>query len=545
MRILLAQIDPTIGDLEGNTAKVLESIARGRAEGADLVVFPELALSGYPPEDFLLLPHFIEATERYLQKVVNATQGIAAIVGIPRATPEGNEKRLCNSAAVITDRQLLGFQDKILLPTYDVFDERRYFEPGTKSEVWALGGRRVGITVCEDIWKSSLPASEAHYHRDPVADLKPQKPELLINISASPFRMQKCNLRLEACAKTAHALQCPVLLCNQVGGNDSLIFDGYSLYLNARGELLQHGAGFAEDFIMVDLEKKLQPRSLAINDTQDLYKALVLGVGDYFRKQGLTKACLGISGGIDSAVVACIAAEALGKDNVLGLLMPSRYSSRGSVGDAIKLAETLGIQHREIPIEQPFQCYLDLLEPYFEQRPFDNTEENLQARIRGMILMAFSNKFGHVVLSTGNKSELAMGYATLYGDMCGGLGVLSDVTKDNVYALARWINRETEIIPQSTLTKPPSAELRKGQLDSDSLPAYDIVDTVTRDYVEKFHRPEMIAKQHGYPLPLVKELVRKIHFNEYKRRQSPTGLRVSERAFSKGRHFPIAQRWVF
>ncbi|MFQ5729781.1 MAG: NAD+ synthase [Waddliaceae bacterium] len=542
MRILLAQINPTVGDLAGNTNKILQGISCGRSEGAGLVVFPELALSGYPPEDFLLLPHFIEAVNLHLSKVVEAAKDIAVIVGIPRINPVGKEKFLCNSAAIIDNQTLMGFQDKILLPTYDVFDERRYFEPGSKATVWKIKGKKVGITICEDIWKNSVKA--AHYQKDPMTDLAPQKPDFLVNISASPFRMKKCSLRLEVCSETALELQCPVLLCNQVGGDDSLIFDGYSLYVNPQGKLLQHAKGFDEDFMLVDLDKEMKPHTLEINNTEDLFKALVLGVRDYFHKLGLTKACLGISGGIDSAIVACIAEKALGKENVLGLIMPSRYSSESGMIDSTQLINNLGIQSKTISIEKPFQCYLDLLEPHFEGRPFDTTEENLQARIRGMILMAFSNKFRYVVLSTGNKSELAMGYATLYGDMCGGLGVLSDVIKNHVYALARWINRTEEIIPENILSKPPSAELCEGQLDSDSLPDYEIVDTVTREYVEKFRSPEDIAKEYGYPLPLVKDLVKRIHLNEYKRRQSPTGLRVSERAFSKGRHFPIAQRWV-
>lgn len=544
MRILSAQINPIVGDLKGNSEKIIQWISVARNKGADLVIFPELALSGYPPDDFLLLPNFIEAIDSYLEKIVEATEGIAVIVGTPKLNPKRHEKMLCNSAAIIHNKTIIGFQDKTLLPTYDVFDESRYFEPAVKTFAWELKGRKIGITICEDIWQHTEMVQFTDYQRDPIEDLKQQNPDVVVNLSASPFKQQKCHERLKVCAGAAKTLNCPIILCNQVGGNDSLIFDGYSLYVGANGNLLDHAKGFEEDFFLVDLEQKMEPISLTINDTEDLFNALVLGLKDYFQKLGMKKACLGVSGGIDSAVVASIASEALGADNVTGIIMPSRYSSEDGKTDAAKLVKNLGIKHKVLSIETPFQCFLELLEPHFEGRPYDSTEENLQARIRGMILMAFSNKFDSIVLSTGNKSELAMGYATLYGDMCGGLGVISDVAKMQVYELAQWINRNGEIIPQHIIDKPPSAELKEGQLDSDSLPEYPIVDNVLKAYVEEHMPPETIAKKFNYPIELVNDLVKKIHLNEYKRRQSAPGLRVSARAFSVGRRFPIVQRWI-
>lgn len=544
MKILLAQINPTVGDIEGNCEKILAGIEHARKKSADLVLFPELALSGYPPEDFLLMAHFAEAIEKDLQKIIRASVGISVIVGVPRFNPKGGEKHLCNAAAIIHDQKLLGFQDKSLLPTYDVFDERRYFEPSHENKVWELGGKKIGVTICEDIWEHGDMVRFTEYRRDPVLDLKPQKPDLLLNLSASPYRVNKFQERLAVCSKSATTLKCPVLLCNQVGGNDSLIFDGYSLHVGSDGKLHQWGKGFEEDYLLIDLSQKTPPQTYEPDEICDLHRALVLGLRDYFQKSGLKKACFGLSGGIDSAVVACIAAEALGKENILPVMLPSRYSSESSITDAEQLLKNLDVKSLEMSIEKPFQSFLDILEPHFEGKPFDSTEENLQARIRGMILMAISNKLGHIVLSTGNKSELAMGYATLYGDMCGGLGVLSDVTKMQVYALARWYNREAEVIPWNIIYKPPSAELRPNQKDSDSLPDYETIDNVVHDYIVEHQSPEAIAKKHNYTLDLVQDLIHRIHLNEYKRRQSPPGLRISQKAFSVGRRFPIVQKWV-
>ncbi len=539
MRIFLAQINPTIGDLPGNTEKILHGVAMAKQQKADLVLFPELCLCGYPPDDFLLLPHFIEALHGPLERIKAASSGIAVIIGTPRRGDDG----LYNSAAIFANETLVGFQDKSLLPTYDVFTERRYFTPAQSRKVWNLCGHKIAITICEDIWEHSSLLKGVAYSCDPVRELSAQKPDLMLNLSASPFSVGKVQMRNAVCAKAAQTLQCPLLLCNQVGGNDGLIFDGYSVYVDANGDLLQCAKGFEEDYLLTDLSKPAAPYFFQEDNTESLYRALTLGLRDYFHKSGFSLACLGLSGGVDSALVACIAAEALGRDNILGVNMPSRYSSAGSLTDSERLARTLGIKYRKIPIEAPFQSYLDLLTPQFEGRSPDATEENLQARIRGMILMAISNKLGYIVLSAGNKSELAMGYATLYGDMCGGLGVISDVSKRQVYALARWINRNEEIIPWNTIHKPPSAELRPNQKDSDTLPDYDIIDNVLQSYVEEHCSPEEIARIYQYPLELVMNLIRRIHLNEYKRRQSPPGLRVTEKAFSVGRRFPIVQRW--
>jgi len=543
MNIHLIQFNPIVGDLVGNAEKIIHHIRQGKQKGANLVVFSECALTGYPPEDLLLLPHFIDDVDYKLQLIASETQGISAIVGTPRKNPHAGEKPLYNSAAILGDGEIIGFQDKVLLPTYDVFDERRYFESGKDIALWEIGGKKVAITVCEDIWHHSEAVIQSSYEKDPIILFNQLEPELLINISSSPYSVNKPTVRFNVCTKAAQTLNCPVLLCNQVGANDSLIFDGYSLFCDKNGELLACASGFQEETLEIDLSKSYKPISWKINTEKNLFSALVLGVRDYFHKQGFKSACLGLSGGIDSAVVACIAAEALGKENVTVLCMPSRYSSDASKTDAERLAQNLGIKPLWISIESPFQNFLDLLEPHFEGKSPDTTEENLQARTRGIILMAFSNKYGHVVLSTGNKSEMAMGYATLYGDMCGGLGVLNDVTKRQVYALAEWINRDKEIIPRNIIEKPPSAELRPDQKDSDSLPDYEIVDAVLEDYIIDHLSPEQIADKHEYPLDLVEDLVKRIHQSEYKRRQSPPGLRVSEKAFSVGRRFPIVQKW--
>lgn len=540
MKIVLSQINPVVGDLIGNTQKILLGIEHAKKQKADIVLFPELALTGYPPDDLLLLPHFLSALKQPLLKIQQESKGLTVIVGTPRH--EGNQ--LFNSAAIFTDGALVGFQDKSLLPTYDVFDERRYFTPATSVNIWEIAGKKVGILICEDIWEHSTLVPFSSYSCDPVEELKPLKPDVVLNLSASPYSINKFKRRIQACEIAAQTLQCPILLCNQVGGNDGLIFDGASVYLGADGKLRQVAKSFQDDYLLVDLSQKLPPVQITNGMDESLFKALVLGVRDYFHKSGFTKACLGLSGGIDSAVVACIAVEALGKENVLGVLMPSRFSSEGSVVDAEKLAHQLGISTKTIPIEATHKSYLEMLTSHFEGKQSDVTEENIQARIRGVILMALSNKLGHIVLSTGNKSELAMGYSTLYGDMCGGLAVISDLTKKQVYSLAHWINREKEIIPENSITKPPSAELRMDQKDSDSLPPYDVVDNVVVSYVEDHESPAEIAKKYQYSLELVMNLIKKIHQNEYKRRQSPPGLRVTEKSFSVGRKFPIVQRWI-
>jgi len=544
MKIVLAQINPTIGDLSGNLKKILRGIEFAKDQEAGLVVFPELALTGYPPDDFLLLPHFIAALKHPLEQIREASLGIDVVVGMPRLSEAKTEKRLHNSAAIFSDARFLGYQDKSLLPTYDVFDERRYFSPSTGTHTWDLGGKKVAITICEDIWQHSELLPYAYYLNDPIIELQNEKPELMINLSASPYSLKKLNKRLEACSKSAKALHCPVVLCNQVGGNDSLIFDGNSLYVNSSGQLIQKAKAFEEDLLLIDLDAHLSPKQLKEDTLVSLYQALVLGLKDYFQKSGFKTACLGLSGGIDSALVACIAVEALGKENVFAFSMPSHYSSPGSVTDAKELAQKLGISFEVIPINALFNDYKQLLQPFFKGKPEDITEENLQARIRGTILMALSNKHGYIVLSTGNKSELAMGYATLYGDLCGGLAILNDVSKKQVYALVNWINKKEEVIPKAIIAKPPSAELKPDQKDSDTLPPYDIIDNVLEAYVEEHLSPEEIVKKYQYPQELVDSLIKKIHCSEYKRRQSPPGLRITEKSFTIGRRFPIVQKWI-
>jgi NAD+ synthase (glutamine-hydrolysing) len=544
MRILVCQINPTIGDFSSNVEKIKRGIAQGREEKAHLVLFPELALSGYPPDDFLLMPHFVNQATAALDAVIQASKGIWTIVGTFRRSEEGAEKGLYNSAAIIHDGKLVGFQDKSLLPSYDVFDERRYFEPARDVKVWEIAGSKVAITICEDLWQHWGKMKLTDYKFDPILAIKEQNPDLLLNLSASPFHMAKFSERIGVCKAPALTLGCPVILCNQVGGNDSLIFDGYSFAVSKKGELLCLAKGFEEQNLLIDTQNLPAPIEFKENGIHNLHDALVLGLRDYFHKSNLKKACLGLSGGIDSAVTLALAVSALGKENVLAVMLPSRFSSQASLKDAKELVANLGVESWTLSIEEPFVAFLDLLLPKFSPRPFDVTEENLQARIRGMILMAISNKLGYIVLSTGNKSELATGFATLYGDMVGGLGVLSDVTKRQVYQLARHINQKKEIIPQSILIKPPSAELREGQLDSDSLPDYEIIDNVVEGYIEKHLSPEEIAKKFGYPVEVVSDLIQRIHKNEYKRRQSAPGLRVSTKAFSVGRRFPIVQKFV-
>lgn len=543
MKVLLAQLNPTVGDLFGNCEKILDAIACAKKSGCELLVTSELAITGYPPEDFLLLSDFISATEKSLDAIVQASSGIGLVIGTLRRNSAKSEKPLFNTAAICSDGKLIGYHDKVLLPTYDVFDEKRYFESGKKSRPWQIGPYRIGVTICEDLWQHSRAVQETSYREDPILELKSHSLDLIVNLSASPFHQGKFGTRLGVSSRAAVTLGVPLVLCNQVGGNDSLIFDGLSFAVNGKGELTGLARGFREHLFIVDVDRK-EMIEYSSDPWKELHSALILGLQDYFQKSGFQRACIGISGGIDSALVACLATEALGKDNVLGLYMPSRYSSSESKEDAEELARNLDISFQVVPIEGPFQSYLDLLEPQFGNKPFDVTEENIQARIRGMILMAFSNKFGLIVLSTGNKSELALGYSTLYGDMCGGLAVISDLTKAEVYGLSRWINKQKPSIPDRIFKKPPSAELRPNQKDSDALPDYAIVDAVLKDYIEKSLSPHLIAAKHQFPESLVKDLIKRIHQNEYKRRQSPLGLRVTEKAFSVGRRYPIVQKWV-
>ncbi|MEN9344486.1 MAG: putative glutamine-dependent synthetase [Chlamydiota bacterium] len=544
MRLMLAQLNPIIGDIQGNLHKMLDALEKARQEKVDGVVFPELSLCGYPPEDLLMHASFIKAQQEALKTLVDNSQGLIVLAGVVRPVDRRAAKRLFNSVAVIENGHLLGFADKQLLPTYDVFDEARYFEPGPPCRLWTLQGKKVGILICEDMWQHTGFVEHTDYAVDPVLQLKALQPDFVINMSASPYRSQKSNVRLAVGIKAAQTLQVPILFCCQVGGNDQLIFDGYSYCINPQGKLCALAKGFQEDWMVVDTERLGKEVVFAYDPWEDLFQALVLGVKDYLHKQGFSKGCLGLSGGIDSALVAAIAVEALGKENVLCVLMPSRFTSQQSIDDARLLSKRLGVELYEIGIEKPFEDVLGILKPFFKNTPPDVTEENMQARLRGLILMSLSNKFGHIVLSTGNKSELGTGYCTLYGDMCGGLSVISDVTKHEVYQLCYFLNRKQELIPKGILERPPSAELRYDQKDTDTLPAYDIVDAVVKGYVEQCLSPEEISEQEDIPLPVVLDLIAKIHRAEYKRRQAAPGIRVSKKAFRVGRRYPIVQKWI-
>ncbi|HOO17498.1 MAG TPA: NAD+ synthase [Phycisphaerae bacterium] len=549
MKIAAVQLNPTIGDVEGNTARILDGFARATSAGAELVVLPEQSILGYPAKDLLLRREVIEQNLAALQRIVAATAGLQAgvIVGFAEPNEGGIGRPVFNSAAFIADGQIVARSRKRLLPTYDIFDEARYFEPGGVQPVIDFRGRRVGVMICEDMWSTQQLLARPLYDIDPPCDLAAAGADLLINISASPYYLGKHESRLELMAGHARRYGTPLLFCNQVGGNDELLFDGLSSVVDATGRLVAQAKAFEEDLLLIDLDDLDSARLEAMpTGVANLRAALVMGLRDYMRKCRFTGVVVGLSGGLDSAVVACLAAEALGPPNVLGVAMPSRYSSEHSVADAKALAENLGIDFSIIPIEPLHAAFERELRPHFAGRPPDVTEENIQARIRGVSLMALSNKFGRLLLTTGNKSELAVGYCTLYGDMCGGLALISDVPKTMVYELAHEINRRAgrEVVPRSTLTKPPSAELRPNQTDQDSLPPYEVLDEILARYEERLESIEQIVAA-GFDSAMVTEVVRKIHLNEYKRQQAAPGLKVTSRAFGFGRRMPIAARLAF
>jgi NAD+ synthetase len=549
VKIAAVQLNPTIGDVEGNTARILDGFARATSAGAELVVLPEQSILGYPAKDLLLRREVIEQNLAALQRIVAATAGLQAgvIVGFAEPNEGGIGRPVFNSAAFIADGQIVARSRKRLLPTYDIFDEARYFEPGGVQPVIDFRGRRVGVMICEDMWSTQQLLARPLYDIDPPCDLAAAGADLLINISASPYYLGKHESRLELMAGHARRYGTPLLFCNQVGGNDELLFDGLSSVVDATGRLVAQAKAFEEDLLLIDLDDLDSARLEAMpTGVANLRAALVMGLRDYMRKCRFTGVVVGLSGGLDSAVVACLAAEALGPPNVLGVAMPSRYSSEHSVADAKALAENLGIDFSIIPIEPLHAAFERELRPHFAGRPPDVTEENIQARIRGVSLMALSNKFGRLLLTTGNKSELAVGYCTLYGDMCGGLALISDVPKTMVYELAHEINRRAgrEVIPRSTLTKPPSAELRPNQTDQDSLPPYEVLDEILARYEERLESIEQIVAA-GFDSAMVTEVVRKIHLNEYKRQQAAPGLKVTSRAFGFGRRMPIAARLAF
>ncbi len=543
MKVALAQINPTVGDFEGNLRLIRSSLDAARRAGAELCLFPELALTGYPPHDLLERPRFIDQNLEALDSLLPDSSGIAFVVGFAERNPGAAGKDLRNSAALLADGRIVSIHSKMLLPTYDVFDERRYFEPASEVRVVEFRGRRLGISICEDLWNDPDFWPRRRYERDPVRSLVDQGADILINISASPFTLEKRTLRPEMLRAAARNYGQPLLFVNQIGGNDDLVFDGHSLAVGPDGRIWARGRELAEDLVIVDTETGSgEIRDPAPSDAAAAIEALVLGTRDYARKCGFSSAVLGLSGGVDSALTAVIGARALGPENLHGIVMPSRYTSDASMRDAMGVAEALGIPVQLIPIDEIFDTFVEKLAPAFSDRDSDVTEENLQARARGVLLMALSNKFGHLLLTTGNKSELATGYCTLYGDMAGGLAVLGDVPKTMVYEICEEINRQSPVIPRSILEKPPSAELRPDQTDQDSLPPYKILDGILQAHIQDGLDSGEIVKR-GFDRDTVEFVLRLVRVNEYKRRQTPPVLKITSKAFGPGRRMPLAQKW--
>ena len=544
-QISLAQVNSTVGDFDGNVEKILSFAEQAKKIGSQAVVFPEMVITGYPPYDLLERSSFIQSNLDALQRIVQQAPQIDLYLGYVQPRDQNHGKNLYNACAYINKGTIESRHYKKLLPTYDVFNEARYFESGTQPERTGPG-KAVGISICEDFWNHVRPEhtrDQPYYSRDPFQELLETEPEILVNLSASPFSRGKPRERETMFQRMAREAGVPLVFCNQVGGNDSLVFDGNSMVFDGEGNLIGSGRAFEEDLLTVNLpqtSQQISTRSLP-SEVASIYSALKLGLRDYFEKCGFSEAVVGLSGGIDSSLTATIAADVLGSANVLGVMMPSQISSDHSVTDAEKLAANLGIDTRTYAIEELFDGYLELFEDEFQGTEWDATEENLQARIRGNILMALSNKFGYLVLSTGNKSELAVGYCTLYGDMNGGLAVLSDVPKTVVYDLCRHRNEQSHVIPEHVLEKPPSAELSPDQKDQDSLPPYEILDEIIERYVEK-KQSQTEIKNAGLESETVEEVVEMIDRNEYKRRQAPPGIKVTSKAFSAGRIIPIAQK---
>jgi NAD+ synthetase len=542
MKVALAQINTTVGDLAGNEAKILAAYQRGTEARVDLVVLPELSVCGYPPRDLLHKRNFLPANWAVLQRLAKATGTTGLLVGYAGTNDKRPGREATNSAALLQHGGIVAIRHKTLLPTYDVFDEDRYFEPATENHPVEFNGEKIGLTICEDVWNDEDFWRDRRYRKNPAVELAAAGAMILFNISASPWHLGKNRTRHDMLANLAAKTRCPLLYCNLAGGNDELIFDGSSLVFTGTGQLAAEGGLFCEDFLVVDTAQPgaIGPQVMA--DEERIYRALTLGLRDYLHKCGFKSAVLGLSGGIDSALTAVIAVEALGPENVRGISLPSQFSSQGSLDDAQALAANVGIQYDVIPIQTAFEAVKAGLKPIFAGRKEDTTEENIQARLRGVMLMALSNKLGSLLLTTGNKSELAVGYCTLYGDMCGGLAVISDVPKTMVYRLANWINREREIIPAASITKPPSAELRPNQTDQDSLPPYDVLDAILEACVVGQKSPEEIVRS-GFDAATVHRVARLIDLNEYKRRQAAPGLKVTSKAFGVGRRIPIAQRY--
>ena len=564
MKIALAQLNPTVGDLDGNLEKLKLNLAEIGRAGADLMILPELFLCGYPPRDLLDRSSFIKQCESALEelkKISALYPKTAILVGTITRCQLTHGKKLHNSAVLIENGKTLFTQSKSLLPAYDVFDENRYFEPARKVLVYPFHDEVLGISICEDAWNETDGPQPHLYEQNPLSQLHKAGATLIINLSASPYYLGKERLRLNILARQSQRLKLPLLMINQVGGNDELIFDGNSLALNYEGKVRAQAVQFSEEILTIEtddlkpikfksenvtlpVKSELKSPPLTTPDPMEqMEKALVLGISDYFKKCGFKQTVIGLSGGIDSALTCALAVKALGSDNVWGITMPSPYSSGGSVEDSRILAENLGIRFDIMPINPIYQNYLDTLEPLFEKRPMDLAEENIQARIRGNLLMAIANKFGRLLLATGNKSEMAVGYCTLYGDMSGGLAPISDLPKSLVYALSHYINQEKIIIPPATLSKEPSAELRPDQKDQDSLPPYDLLDKVLALYIDEGLDAATISDQEKFPLEMVSEIITLVNRNEYKRRQAPPGLKVTSKAFGSGRRMPIAAKF--
>jgi NAD+ synthase (glutamine-hydrolysing) len=543
VKIALGQINPTVGDFSGNAAKMIEFSRRAQASGAGLILFPELSVCGYPPRDLVERPSFVARNRETIEEIADATRGISVICGLVTSAHSETGKSVMNSAALLQDGKVAFVQSKMLLPTYDVFDEMRNFAPAKSQSLFSMCGKQVALTICEDAWNDKLFWPKRLYVVDPIESLIRAGGNIVLNISASPFWIGKRELRRDMLASIARQYKVPVAMVNQVGGNDSLVFDGSSIVLNARGEIIAQGSSFEEDLIYFDSVSLTGDMHNQIEgDVASVYAALVLGTRDYMRKCGFKKAIIGLSGGIDSALTAVIAADAVGPENVIGVGMPGPYSSPGSIEDARTLADNLHIRFELLSIKCAYEAYRATLQNAFAGTSEDATEENIQSRARGTLLMALSNKFGAIVLSTGNKSELGVGYCTLYGDMVGGLAVISDVPKTLVYRLSHYANSRRPVIPEATLEKPPSAELRPNQRDSDSLPPYEVLDAVLEDYVEDARSAERIAADHRFDLDVVKRVIRMVDRAEYKRQQAAPGIKISPKAFGYGRRFPIAAK---
>lgn len=546
MKIALGQINPTVGDFAGNSAKIIQYAQRARSAGAGLILFPELSICGYPPRDLVERVSFVQHNHEAAEHIAAETRGIAVICGLVTPAQADTGKSVMNSAALLVDGRINFVQSKMLLPTYDVFDEVRNFAPARSQVLFPFCGKQMALTICEDAWNDKDFWPRRLYSVDPVDALVHAGGNFVLNISASPFWANKRELRREMLATIARNDRLAVAFVNQVGGNDSLVFDGASMVFDREGNVIAQGKSFEEDLILFDSDSLTGDMHQQIQGEEaSVYAALVLGTRDYIRKCGFRQAIIGLSGGIDSALTAAIAVDAIGPENVIGVGMPGPYSSEGSIDDARELASNLGIRFEVLPISEIVDGFKETLSGVFRGLPEDATEENIQSRVRGSLLMALSNKFGALVLSTGNKSELGVGYCTLYGDMAGGLAVINDVPKTMVYRLSRYVNSRKPVIPRASLEKPPSAELRAGQMDSDSLPPYEVLDAILEDYVEDSHSAEQISRERGFDLELVKSVIRMVERNEYKRQQAAPGIKISPKAFGYGRRFPIAAKADF